>query len=415
MNNNTGSESSPEANDTDITIYTWDNRDRLTSVTHYADYNAYTGTVPYNTPTPDMVVTYTYDLFNRWIGETVTNGGTTTQTRYVYDGNQIVMQFQGTGSGSLQANNLSDRYLWGPAVDQLLADEQVTNGLSQSGNVVWTLTDNQGTVRDLATYDAQTGVTTVANHRVYDSFGNLTSQTNAAVDCLFGFAGLPFDTASGKYPTPTRAYDPATGRWDGEDWIGFMGGDTNLYRYCGNSPTNLTDPIGLASWWIRTNTGRVLSGGEDDGELLNALERIALLGEKIDTMYLKGHGCDEGITTGFKWLSDTYFIKVILDETGHHNILVTDGAGQLVNAFALLGLITDGNTHIVLSACDSYTLAENLSKMLAGVEVEGNHGLVWSFPYVYGSIGVLPGDWGRFKNGVDLNPPPHDLQPSWGP
>ena len=28
---------------------------------------------------------------------------------------------------------------------------------------------------------------------------------------------------------------------------GFNGGDTNLYRYCGNSPTNRSDPTGLLS------------------------------------------------------------------------------------------------------------------------------------------------------------------------
>ena len=45
----------------------------------------------------------------------------------------------------------------------------VTGGgydLTSPGNVVWTLADNEGTIRDLATYNAQTGVTTVANHRV---------------------------------------------------------------------------------------------------------------------------------------------------------------------------------------------------------------------------------------------------------
>ena len=52
----------------------------------------------------------------------------------------------------LAAGDLSQRYLWGPAVDQLLADEQVVNGLNQQGNLVWTLTDNQNTVTDLATY-----------------------------------------------------------------------------------------------------------------------------------------------------------------------------------------------------------------------------------------------------------------------
>ena len=41
------------------------------------------------------------------------------------------------------------------------------------------------------------------------------------------------------------SYDPTIGRWTQEDPIGFEGGDANLYRYVGNSPTNATDPMGL--------------------------------------------------------------------------------------------------------------------------------------------------------------------------
>jgi RHS repeat-associated protein len=249
VDNNSGSESSPQPNDTNITIYTWDNRDRLTSVTSYDNYT------DYQSGTATQTVTCIYDVFNRWIGETVTtySGGSPSSvhtTDFAYDGNQIVLQFDKDGTGNVTASDLSHRCLNGPAVDEVLADEQlvpVTGGgydLTSPGNVVWTLTDNEGTVRDLATYNAQTGVTAVANHRVYDSFGNLTSQTNAAVDCLFGFTGLPFDKASGTNVTPTRRYDPTTGRWDGPDTDGFGGGDPNLYRYCGNSPTNHVDPSG---------------------------------------------------------------------------------------------------------------------------------------------------------------------------
>lgn len=41
------------------------------------------------------------------------------------------------------------------------------------------------------------------------------------------------------------SYDPKIGRWTSEDPIAFDGGDPNLYRYVGNSPTNFTDPMGL--------------------------------------------------------------------------------------------------------------------------------------------------------------------------
>ena len=158
------------------------------------------------------------------------------------------------GNPQLTASNLSHRYLWQPqAVDQLMADEQLLAASgggydqSQPGNVVWPLADQLGTIRDLTTNDAQTGVTSVANHRSYDTYGNLKSQTNAAVDCLFGFAGLAFDRASETYRSATRRYAPLAGRWLEKDWIAFNGGDTNTSRYCGDSPTNATDPSGTAS------------------------------------------------------------------------------------------------------------------------------------------------------------------------
>ena len=87
--------------------------------------------------------------------------------------------------------------------------------LTQTGTVDWVLTDNLGSVRDMAVYNATTGTTSVAMHRVYDSFGNLVSQTNplvslgvAAVDCLFGYTGKAFDKATGLQNNLNRWFDP---------------------------------------------------------------------------------------------------------------------------------------------------------------------------------------------------------------
>ena len=52
----------PASGDTNITLYAWDNRDRLTSVTQYATYGG----------SATQTVTYIYDASNRWIGETIT-------------------------------------------------------------------------------------------------------------------------------------------------------------------------------------------------------------------------------------------------------------------------------------------------------------------------------------------------------
>jgi RHS repeat-associated protein len=242
-------ETQPGPGDTDITTYAWDYRNRLTTVTHYASYAAFGG------DSPDKTVAYSYDALNRLVTETVTLGdGSWTKTAFVYDGSQVALQFDSSGTsgtpGTLAAADLSHRYLWGPAVDQLLADEQVTTP-SQSGTVAWALTDNQGTVRDLAVYNASTGTTTIVDHRVYDAFGNLVSQTNpatgtaAAVDCLFGYTGQMFDQYTGLQYNRLRWYDPRLSRFMSQDPSGFLYGDANLYRYVGNSPANYTDPWGL--------------------------------------------------------------------------------------------------------------------------------------------------------------------------
>jgi RHS repeat-associated protein len=53
------------------------------------------------------------------------------------------------------------------------------------------------------------------------------------------------DTATELYNNRARYYDPATGRPLSQDPLGFNAGDSNLYRYVNNAPTNATDPSGL--------------------------------------------------------------------------------------------------------------------------------------------------------------------------
>jgi RHS repeat-associated protein len=228
-----------------VTDYTWDYRNRLTEVTSKNSAGQIT-----------QQVQYAYDYQNRLVSEVV-NPGTADQqkTVYVYDANQIVLEFDGTADATssdppLSAASLTHRYLWAQAADQLLADEQVSS-LTQPGNVLGALTDNLGTVRDLAQYNPTTQTTSIVNHQVFSAFGQLESQTNlsnpqaAAVDCLFGYTGQLFDTATGLQNNLDRWYDPATGTWLSQDPKGFAAGDANLQRYVGNGATYQTDPTGL--------------------------------------------------------------------------------------------------------------------------------------------------------------------------
>jgi RHS repeat-associated protein len=119
--------------------------------------------------------------------------------------------------------------------------------------VLWALTDHLGTVRDVID-----SMATVVNHIRYDSFGKITSETNAAVDFLFAYTGRERDEETGLYYYRARYYDPAVGRFVSEDPLGFAAGDTNLVRYVGNSVTALSDPSGLEMRWGLGSVGEVV-------------------------------------------------------------------------------------------------------------------------------------------------------------
>ncbi len=238
---------------TDITVYSWDNRDRLASVTHYATAADQTGGAY------DYQVNYTYDCLNQLIKRDALtpNSGTTESVDYfIYESGQVVLQFhEDNPTGDLTAGDLVHRYLWDPQqVDQLLADEQVSS-LSSPSQVVWPLLNDQNSVTDLAIYEA--GITAIANHRVYNAYGNLTSWMGS-VGCAFGYTGKYSDPLTRLQYNTNRWYDPATCRWMSQDPLGLAAGP-NVYRYAGDNPVGHTDPSGL---FVITTGG---SGGDPSG------------------------------------------------------------------------------------------------------------------------------------------------------
>jgi hypothetical protein len=90
----------------------------------------------------------------------------------------------------LTVEDLAHRYLWqANAVDQLMADERTHldgNSNVVTDEVLWALTDQQGTVHDMAKLNTATGVTSVVDHIVRDSFGNVTSESNPSQGSLIG-------------------------------------------------------------------------------------------------------------------------------------------------------------------------------------------------------------------------------------
>ena len=192
-----------------VTTYEWDDRNRLMKVA--------SGT---------QTVEYLYDAEDKRVGQKV-NG--VVKEKYVYDGADIALVVDAAGT-------LVERYLYGGGTDNVLSVEK-------GGAVIWSLADRQGSVVDLVDAGG-----TVLNHFVYDSFGVRTATTG--VDFRFGYTGRELDTETGLYYYRARYYDSGLGRFISEDPIGFSAGDTNLYRYVNNNPTNFTDPTGttLSGW-----------------------------------------------------------------------------------------------------------------------------------------------------------------------
>ena len=113
----------------------------------------------------------------------------------------------------------------------------------------WDLTDNQGTVRDVVQFNAATQKTSAVNHLVYASYGQITSQTNSAYRPTFTYDGMWQDPTTGLDYDDARWYYFVDGVFGSQDPIGFGGGQTNTSEYCGNSPTNATDPTGECWGW----------------------------------------------------------------------------------------------------------------------------------------------------------------------
>jgi hypothetical protein len=242
----------------DITTYTWDNRNRMTMLTHTATYGA----------TPDLQVQYTFDISNRMVDEKEIVGGSLDE-RYLYDGNNLLEVLD-------SSDDVVERYLNGPAVDQVLAVEQV--GGENSG-VNWLLADAQGTVRDVVREASGGGdgpLTSVVDHLFFDAYGNQTTAqtaTDPQLQSRIGFEGMmtdplvgfpAADSAGGLYYSAAQGwYDAVVGTFVTAVAQGYSSGVTNPFEFSGNNPT-ATD-LSMASQPEESSSavGIMDSGGGD--------------------------------------------------------------------------------------------------------------------------------------------------------
>jgi hypothetical protein len=229
---------------TDITLYGWNNRNQMVSLKHYGTYGG----------TADLDIAYNYDAFNRMTEES-DSAGSGLDERYVWDGGDLLAVLDSSG-------DVTERYLNGPAVDQVLAAEQVGGG---NAGVNWLLTDGQQSVRDVVRGVSGGGglVGEVVDHVIYDAYGrqsvaqsslDLQEQTRIGfrgqvIDPLAGFTfsgGGLLNSAQGLYYSPDGGWHDAVSQTllsgaDGQD-----SGAVNPYTVANNAPT-MTDLV-MRSW-----------------------------------------------------------------------------------------------------------------------------------------------------------------------
>jgi RHS repeat-associated protein len=193
----------------DVTFYDYSSRGELLSAT-----------------LPDgTLIEYIHDPLGRRIAKKV-NGSTL--EKYLWEGmTRLLAVYDGS-------DNLLMRFEY--------ADARVPMAMTLSGAQYFLAYDQVGSLRVVANADG-----TVLKQITYDSFGNITSDSDPSFNVPFGFSGGLHDRDTNLVRFGYRDYDPDTGRWTAKDPIFFGGQDTDIYGYVLNDPINSVDQYGLLS------------------------------------------------------------------------------------------------------------------------------------------------------------------------
>jgi RHS repeat-associated protein len=211
-------------------------------------YDAWNRLVKVN-DTSTTLANYAYDALNRRITERGPDLGYNlfglTHDLY-YSANWQVVEER-------YANLPHAQYVWSPVyVDALVLRDRDTTGTGTLAERLYVQQDANFNVTALVNRSGA-----VVERYAYDPYGastaydptNWTPLAGSAFAWLYLHQGGRYELQTGLYDFRNREYSPTLGRFVQRDPIGFLAGDTNVYRYVSNSPNNATDSSGLVSGW----------------------------------------------------------------------------------------------------------------------------------------------------------------------
>ena len=175
-------------------------------------------------------------VLNNWTG---TSGTTVTHLKYVYDGDNLIAELNGSN------NTVLSTYVWGL---------DLSGTIHGAGGVGGLLMVKDGTKTYFPAYDGNGNVSALLDSAdgsldakyEYGAFGEplRVGGTAIAADNPFRFSTKYTDVESGLVYYGFRYYSPSLGRFLNRDPLGELGG-SNLYAFVENDPVNGWDRFGL--------------------------------------------------------------------------------------------------------------------------------------------------------------------------